>query len=89
MGEEVVVLHRTVIEGPGIMWGLFVDEIYTVVFFLRYKSLSEDVTVEIRNTTSFEIKTVIKFNSKNIPCGFHYANGLVVTGPGDRGKSIR
>lgn len=75
--------------GPGIVWGLFVDEIYTVVFFIHYKSLSEDATVEIRNTTSFEIKTVIKFNSKDILSGFHYANGLVVTGPGDRGKSIR
>ncbi|XP_046630726.1 F-box/WD repeat-containing protein 11-like [Daphnia pulicaria] len=89
MGEEVVLLHRTVIVGPGFILGLFVDEIYTVVFFLHHKSLSEEVTVEIRNTTSFEIKTVIKFNSKNIPSGFHYANGLVVTSPGDRGKSIR
>lgn len=82
MGEEVALLHKTFIKaGPGIFYALFVDEIYTVLFFMQSVSETMDLEliVEIRNTTSFEIKTNIKFNFKNIPCDFHYSNGLVVT----------
>jgi hypothetical protein len=80
MGEEVALLHKAVIKaGPGYFCGLFVDEIYTVLFFIQSVSGTMELIIEIRNTTSFEIKTNIKFNLKNIPCDFHYSNGLVVT----------
>ena len=90
MGEEVTVLHKAVIAGPGSFWGLFMDETYILLFFSKpspTKRGTEDFIIEIRNATSFEIKTVIKFDYENMPHDFHYSNRLVVTG--HRGKPIR
>jgi hypothetical protein len=71
VSETGALLHKTVIRAwQRFLCGLYVENMYTVLYYLEFDTGSGKFIVKIWNTTSFEITSNIRFYTENIPVGY-------------------